>query len=336
MILPVAGCLFAERSWADEESRLRDFLMRFDVDASDIQRLADGHTVTTVVKSDNDREILIMGAIRVGVSKNFFLERCRDLSGLRGKEGVLQISKCSAQPTRADFSELRFPEDDLKDLKKCKDGDCNVKIDEAGLRRVRGAAVEDGSHSDINDIMQDVLFERARAYVEGGFEALPVYADKREPQSVAEAAESILGTSPHLYKYINSLHKYMSDYPNSDLDGAEDFIYWSLEDFGMKPTVELNHVVILDAPGGKTTDAAIGEISFYASHYFTAAMSLVFWVEDDLEGKGTAPYVLVSQRQWFDGDVKGLKRKQLNSRLKKSLEDTLQRQRDRLNAAYKQ
>ena len=34
------------------------------------------------------------------------------------------------------------------------------------------------------------------------------------------------------------------EYPRSSLPGADDFFYWNMGEFGMKPTTRLNHVVI--------------------------------------------------------------------------------------------
>ena len=57
-------------------------------------------------------------------------------------------------------------------------------------------------------------------------------------------------------------------------------------------------------------------------------------MEADLDGNGPASYLVECGRNWFDGDVKGFKRRKLNGRVKKSLRETLERQRDRMVAAY--
>ena len=60
---------------------------------------------------------------------------------------------------------------------------------------------------------------------------------------------------------------YLDEYPRSRPADAEDFFYWSVVDFGLKPTVRANHVVIYplaSRPSGISHVVAIKQL--YASH----------------------------------------------------------------------
>ena len=43
---------------------------------------------------------------------------------------------------------------------------------------------------------------------------------------------------------LPELSRYLVDYPEGKPAGAQDFFYWSLAEFGLKPVMRLNHVVI--------------------------------------------------------------------------------------------
>jgi hypothetical protein len=62
--------------------------------------------------------------------------------------------------------------------------------------------------------------------------------------------------------------------------------------------------------------------------------SITSLVESDLVDEGMAPYVLFSQRFWFDGELKGMKRRSAEGRLSDAMEDTMKRQRERLETDY--
>jgi hypothetical protein len=78
-------------------------------------------------------------------------------------------------------------------------------------------------------------------------------------------------------------------------------------EFGLKPTVRVNHVVIYPLaarPSGVSHVIAIKQL--YASHYFHTALELRFLVEDDRPPVGRGSYLLSIIRSRADGTT-GLK-----------------------------
>jgi hypothetical protein len=78
-----------------------------------------------------------------------------------------------------------------------------------------------------------------------------------------------------------------------------DFFYWSTVDFGFKPTVRVNHVVIYPfaaRPSGVSHVMAIKQL--YASHYFQTTLELRFLVEDE---RRAGFYLISITRSRIDG-----------------------------------
>jgi hypothetical protein len=78
-------------------------------------------------------------------------------------------------------------------------------------------------------------------------------------------------------------------------------------EFGLKPTVRVNHVIIYPLaakPSGVSHVIAIKQL--YASHYFHTALELRFLVEDDRPPAGRGFYLLSIIRSRADGTT-GLK-----------------------------
>jgi hypothetical protein len=95
---------------------------------------------------------------------------------------------------------------------------------------------------------------------------------------------------------------YLDDYPRGRPAGAEDFFYWSVVDFGLKPTLRLIHVTIYPMDDRPRSDVAyaIAIKQLYASHYFHSALELRFLVDD---GRVARPgfYLLSITRSRTDG-----------------------------------
>ena len=78
------------------------------------------------------------------------------------------------------------------------------------------------------------------------------------------------------------LLKYLLEYPASSLADSTDFLYWQEAQFGLKPTIRINHVVITEQP----THVAMASKMIYASHYFWTALELRVLVPDPARGPG--------------------------------------------------
>jgi hypothetical protein len=137
------------------------------------------------------------------------------------------------------------------------------------------------------------LFEAVTEYHKGGDKTFGAYLDKDRPIFLAKEFDGLLKNSPYLMEYVPEFHHYLNNYPNAELPGAVDFLYWSKVQFGLRPTVRVSHVVIYPLDTGT---AVIGSKMLYASHYFHTALELRI-LKPDAQG-----YYLVSiNRSRSDG-----------------------------------
>ena len=145
------------------------------------------------------------------------------------------------------------------------------------------------------------------AYQADGNAALGHYYDGAEPLSVAEQFRALLTSSNRLPVPVPELMAYLDEYPRGRPAGAEDFFYWSVVDFGLKPTVRVNHVIIYPLAAilsGVSHVIAIKQL--YASHYFHTTLELRLLVHDDRGADRHGFYLLSITRSRSDGTV-GLK-----------------------------
>ena len=184
-----------------------------------------------------------------------------------------------------------------------------------------------------------MMLEHAQIYMRDGDEGLGEYRDKKRPLFLEEEFDGLLENSPYLVEYLPEFNRYLDDYPNAELPGAEDFFYWSKVKFGLKPTVRLNHVVIYPFEREGRKSVVIGSKMLYASHYFHTALELKVLVRDSTKPAAKGFYLVSLNRSRSDGLTGlfgGIVRSKAQSEAQKALAAALGSAREALEEASRQ
>jgi hypothetical protein len=123
------------------------------------------------------------------------------------------------------------------------------------------------------------LARRARpaAYADRGRPALPVFVNKREPLGVASELSALVQQMGFTSAYAPELYAYMREFAPPLPPGAEDILYWSKEDFGIRPVLRLSHQVIFRSTSRPAIAIATNQI--YADHYLDAALTVTLAID---------------------------------------------------------
>jgi hypothetical protein len=180
-----------------------------------------------------------------------------------------------------------------------------VKLSAAAMRRFRTEVnwLSPNAARQADEIFRGMLFDLVRAYQTNGNEALGHYDDGDETLPVADAFRALLAGSDLLPAPVPALIAYLEDYPRGRPTGSEDFFYWSVVDFGLKPTVRVSHVTIdplADSPSSGVA-YAIAIKQLYASHYFHSTLELRFLVNDRQSSVPRGFYLVSITRSRNDG-----------------------------------
>ena len=315
--------LLASKQPEPGSTRPIDFLRnRVGLDDRQLQAVEDGEAVAIVLDTSLDREVAVFGVVWVAAPIERYLSLYEDIEEFEASAS-LQIRKVSQPPELVDFADMTFPEEDLEDLRDCKVGDCEIKLGQESLEHLRLDV--DWSSGDAIDELNAFLRERAFGYAveyrNGGNQALAVYRDKERPTFVTKEFQGLLENTPLLPLYLPALHRYLLEYPNVELPGAEDFFYWAKNDFGLKPIVRLSHVTIYRPPD-RDGQAVIASKQLYSSHYFHTALELRFLIEDAERPGGF--YFMNLNRSRSDG-LEGFKGLFTRGKVKSGARDGIQK-----------
>ncbi len=239
-----------------------------------------GGVVVKVLPTRVKNELAILGTARIRATSEFFLRMYRDIERFETGWGVTK--KLSVPPKLEDFGALEIPEEDRKALRDCKIGDCELKLGEPALEHLRSQVDwnDPGASQKVLEFFRSRALEYAMGYLEGGNAKLGVYRNEGKPTAIADEFRGLLENSPYVMSYRPELHRYLMDYPRASLPGASDFLYWSMVDFGGKPTFHLNHVTIYPLGAGVNETVVIASKQLYFSHYFHTGLELYTLVKD--------------------------------------------------------
>jgi hypothetical protein len=231
-------------------------------------------------------ELAFAAAVYFDARPETFVEKFRDIARFESGPGIPQIGLFRGPPALEDLEALTLPPADVATLRTCRPGDCGMKLSAPAMLRFQDEVdwSSPTAARQAEEVVREMIFDLLRAYRAEGNTALGHYEDGDEPLPVAEQFRAILASSNSVPVPVPELLTYLADYPRGDLEGAEDFFYWTVVDFGLKPTIRVNHVTIYPLGGSSSppgVEYVIAIKQLYASHYFHTTLELRFLVADD-------------------------------------------------------
>lgn len=317
------------------KERLQRFLTKdIGLSAKTVSGLDSQAIAEEVPVKDRAQEYAIIGVIRIDVPKTFFVEKFRDVKSFLRKDSFQKIGTFSTPPQREDMASFQLPEDTLKVMRSCKQpGKCKIKLPAKSIKWFKTFDwSQPNATRTVNELFGKGLFNYLKRYQKNGNISLTTYADKPEEQSVAEGFERILQQSPYVYDYVPELHRYLKKFPDFAPKGIEDWFYWSIEDFGLRPVIEVTHVTVYQPE--KIGGTLISEKQIYSSHYFWARFILNRLIEIPEKSGGPGLYALYLERALFDDTLGSIRRSMLSGSAIKNLRSRLVKLRDRLESEF--
>jgi len=293
-----------------------------------VAAIDEGRAVAKVLSWGKASEIYVFGAVRVNGSRDAYLAAARDLGRLAGNPGYLGIGELPATATVADLSALALDADDIKALKSCREGDCDVQLPTNAIRAFQNEVKwsQPDVADQVNGLARRMVLDLIGQYRHGGNGALGIYRDKEHPALVAEQFETMVGRASELPDVLPELRRYLLQYPDAALPGADSFFYWEKVDFGMKPTIRVNHGVIYKTRVENRDIDAVAIKQLYASHYFHTALDLSVCVADS-EGPDSRGFYLLtvkgSEQEGLTGFKGSMLRRIVVNKTSSSLETAL-------------
>lgn len=305
----------------------REFVHLSDEQISDVHA---GRAVATVLQSPTPDEVFVFGAVHINSTPERFFKLASDLDALQKLPNYLALGKFSEPPQLADLAGFTFEESDLKDLRSCTPGHCQVQLPAEAIddlqRSIDWNAPDYAEKA--NRLWQEKVLQSFLRYQQGGNAALGVYRDKNHPTAVADAFASLTGEIKALPVYLPEVNRYLLDYPNTKSNQIRSDFHWEKVNFGLKPTLRIVQTAIYRGTAPGQAAYAIMAKQLYASHYFETALDGTVCM-NDTQGAG---FYLITIKGSQQAGLTGLK----GSILRKIVVDKTRSSLQRALASYKE
>ena len=282
------------------------FRDRIELSDSQIATIDGGGAVVKMISSETPAEVFIFGATHVNAGPEDYLKFAFDMSRLKSLPSYLSVRRFSNPPTLSDLEGFTLEPDDIKNLKNCKPGKCDVQLSPESMLQLQEAVVWTASDvaEQVNSRVRKMALELLVRYQERGNSVLEIYQDKSRAFNIDAEFQSLLSQSEVLPFYLPELKRYLLEYPTAMPPNVESFFYWEKVDFGLKPTLRLNHVMAYQSTGPIGTAYLVVVKQLWASHYFQLALDLTASIPKSGRANSAGSYVIslkISTQQGLTG-----------------------------------
>ena len=284
--------------------------------------LLSGSLVTKLLNVDPGNEVAVFGAVWINAPAARYVERVKDIEHFERGGGFRVTRRISNPPRLEDFDALALPDADVEDLKSCRVGNCELKLSAEALERLRQTIdwSKPTARQDAESLIRQFALDYVTRYLGGGNQALAVYRDRERPTFVANEFRSMVQAMPTFTVFKPQLQSYLLDFPAASLPASTSFLYWQEAQFGLKPTIRINHLVIHE----DADSIVVANKQLYASHYFWTALELRVLLPDPARGPGFW-FVTVSRSRsdGLSGFMGRVIRGRVHSEARKGIESAL-------------
>jgi hypothetical protein len=280
------------------------------------------------------REIALIAVLRIGVPKAFLMKQFKVSGVTLLNKNARRFGVFGNPPNSQDMVRFQFPKSDLDVMRECKIGDCKIKLSGHAIQALEEFDWSSKDSSDkINMLFRQDITAYAERYLERGHNGLVTYADKKEPQPLTSAFETIFGQFSYIHTYAPEFYRYLNHFPEDTLENTESYLYWSLDEFGLRPVTEITHVTIYHSPSLRATLLTGKQI--YASHYFGARFKFCVVIGDNDGADRSGVFLIWLDHSLFDENLGRVNRSFLSRAAQKNIQTRLRSIRSRLEAKFR-
>jgi hypothetical protein len=307
------------------------------LNADQIQSISNGKALAKILDTGSADQILVFGAVHIDSTPEKYLKFASDIDALRKLPSYLAIRKFSDPPVLSDLDGFTLEEEDVKQLKDCKPGHCEIQLPAESMeelqKSVNWSAADAADQA--NRVARQMALEALLQYEKGGNASLGSYRDKNHPTAVTETFESLLSRLKVLPAYLPDLNNYLLQYPSANSTNIQSEFYWEKVNFGLKPTIRMVQAIVYRGTTPTQPAYAIAIKQLYSSHYFESALDLTVCLKDAANPDRPGFFLITlksSQQAGLTGFKGGIVRKVAVDKTRSSLDRALASIKQKLEA----
>ena len=315
----------------------RSLLSASGLTQAELTALDKGDVVVKSLTTGDKQEIATLAVLRLKDLPPVDMNTFRQSLSQKGTDGLKAGGRFSDPPTSGDLQSLELDDDTIEQLKECQPERCDIHLNNSMIRRFQTEIDWNAAEhkTAVTDLFIEILIRRVRDYATTGDEGLGLHQNRRKAIDLAAAHQKLLRDSLFVGELAPEFVDYLKHFPRKELPGVDGGFYWSMIDFGLKPSVTLSHSVAFEQQRPTGSQMFVVSKQFYSSRYVDASLTMSMLVRvsavDQVE-----TYMIVTDRSRSDaleGALGGLARKIVRNEAEERLKDLMLRTELRLIAA---
>jgi hypothetical protein len=282
------------------------------LNGDELRELRDGRTVVRSLSVSADHHVGLVLLARIETTPDRFVEKIRRSADLWKDQGVPVTGRFSEPARPADVETMRLPRGDLEALRRCKPGDCDVKLSDAEIARLQAAIARGGAawREAAQNEFRQVVLDRIAAYRRSGLRGLQPPHDHDETVDLHAVFSRLLAESEVLAQQAPEVGAFLERYPAAPLPPqVEDHLYWLLTTETPKPTIQGVHVTLQRRAPDDPVEVVVISRQIFATHYVNGSLATSALVRDpENPSRRYLVYLNRSASDALGGFLAGLKR----------------------------
>jgi hypothetical protein len=269
-------------------------------------KLDEGEVIAKTLPA-HGHELAIFTAGATTATPENLIDSVRAIVDLKQSAMVPEIGRFSTPPELSDLASLTLDDSDLKAIKRCRPGNCELKLSPAEISRLQSSQAPESEAwtRDTNSIFRQILFERVTGYLRQGQVAIPQYDTGDDEVDLAATFALLVQSSPYLRANLPQVADYFERYPALNVPRLESFLYWSKERPARNSIISVTHVTILRGqPLADTPEVIVTSKEIFATRYTSGALAMTVLIRSGVE-RSSRRYLAYLNRTWVD-DLRGL------------------------------
>ncbi len=311
----------------------RDFARHLGFDDDSIAALERGGVIVRTLDASAGSEIAVAGAVHIGVSREYFVRRWRDIASFKRDANVPEIGTFDNPSVLRDLDTLTVPAADVAAFRSCRIGHCGVTLPMETFGLLHHGERDGPATADRENVrvFKEMLTTRVQAFRSGGPAVLTSYGGSPST-SPRTAIEAILAAAPDTLEAVPEFRAYLAEYPGPRLADVDEFWYWSKETPVPQPIISLTRVSVYTKAFDAATITFGTAMDLYSSHYVDGSIGFTIAIEanDQRDASFYLFYVNRSRIDALNGMFGGLGRWIVKRRVRSGLRATLALTKQRL------
>lgn len=301
-VLTLVSVLPALPDQADRSAAFGWFAPWINLEAEHIREMHGGAILSKTVPASGS-EIALFFAGAINAHPQAFIEAVRRPELLWKTARVPLVTRFSSPPRPEDLNSMRLHAKDVEAIRRCRPGDCDVKLTAAEIRRLQAAA-------SIQDEFRQIVLDRVTRYLESGLRSTGDFYDHEEPVDPQTVATGLLLRSPWLTERAPRLGEYVKNFPATRSSDTDSFLYWLETTHTPKPTIQVVHVMVDrrgDAAAG-SPEVLVVSRQVFASHYVNGSLAVSALLTSRAGSRRYLAYATRVHVDGVDGWLSGVRR----------------------------